>query len=118
ILARARAREDFATLAKESSEDPGSAPKGGELGVFGRGQMVPPFEQAAFALKPGEVSGVGETPFGFHVIKVTDRAPARKLAFDEVKERLKQEMVQQKRQQAQQSFLNSLRAKAKIETYL
>jgi hypothetical protein len=118
ILARVRAREDFATLAKESSEDPGSAPKGGDLGTFGRGQMVPPFEQAAFALKPGEVSGVVETPFGFHIIKVTERIPARKLAFPEVKERLKQEMVQQKRQRAQQSYLNSLRAKAKIETFL
>jgi peptidyl-prolyl cis-trans isomerase C len=118
LLSRVRAHEDFAAVARESSEDPGSAPRGGELGVFGRGQMVPPFEQAAFALKPGEVSGVVETPFGFHVIKVTERIPARKLSFDEVKDRLKQEMVQQKRQQAQQSFLNSLRAKAKIETYL
>jgi peptidyl-prolyl cis-trans isomerase C len=118
ILARVRAREDFAALAKESSEDPGSAPNGGDLGAFGRGQMVPPFEQAAFALKPGEVSGVVETPFGFHIIKVSERIPARKLPFPEVKERLKMEMAQQKRQQAQQSYLNSLRAKAKIETFL
>src|SRR4029450_5651220 len=118
ILARARAREDFATLAKESSEDPGSAPKGGDLGTFGRGQMVPAFEQAAFALKPGEVSGIVETPFGFHIIKVTERIPARKLPFAEVKDRLKLEMVQQKRQRAQQSFVNSLRAKAQIETFL
>jgi len=118
ILSRVRAREDFATLAKESSEDPGSAQSGGDLGAFGRGQMVPPFEQAAFALKPGEVSGVVETPFGFHIIKVSERIPARRLAFPEVKERLKMEMAQQKRQQAQQSYLNSLRAKAKIETFL
>ena len=118
ILSHARAREDFATLARQSSEDPGSARNGGDLGAFGRGQMVPAFEQAAFALKPGEVSGVVETPFGFHIIKVTERIPAHKLAFAEVKERLKQEMVQQKRQRAQQSYLNSLRAKAKIETFL
>jgi len=118
ILARVRAREDFAALAKESSEDPGSAQNGGELGTFGRGQMVPPFEQAAFALKAGEVSGVVETPFGFHIIKVSERIPARRLAFPEVKERLKMEMAQQKRQRAQQSYLNSLRAKAKIETFL
>jgi len=118
ILARVRAREDFAALAKESSQDPGSAPKGGDLGTFGRGQMVPAFEQAAFALKPGEVSGVVETPFGFHIIKVTERIPARRPPFPEVKERLKQEMLQQKRQRAQQSYLNSLRAKAKIETFL
>ena len=118
LLGRARAKEDFAALARESSEDPGSAKSGGELGAFGRGQMVPPFEQAAFGLKPGEVSGVVETPFGFHIIKVSERIPARKLAFAEVKERLKQDLVQQKRQQAQQSFVNSLRAKAKIEIFL
>jgi peptidyl-prolyl cis-trans isomerase C len=118
LLQRVRAKEDFAALAKQSSEDPGSARNGGDLGAFGRGQMVPPFEQAAFALKPGEVSGIVETPFGFHIIKVTEKIPARKLPFAEVKERLKLEMVQQKRQQAQQSYLNSLRAKAKIETFL
>jgi peptidyl-prolyl cis-trans isomerase C len=118
LLQRARAKEDFAALAKASSEDPGSAKNGGDLGAFGRGQMVPPFEQAAFALKPGEISGVVETPFGFHIIKVSERTPGRKLAFAEVKERLKQDLVQQKRQKAQQSFVNSLRAKARIETFL
>lgn len=118
LLRRARGGEDFAALARRASEDPGSASRGGDLGAFGRGQMVPAFEQAAFALKPGELSGVVETPFGFHLIKVSEKVAARKLAFAEVKERLKQEMAQQKRQRAQQSFLNSLRAKAKIETFL
>jgi peptidyl-prolyl cis-trans isomerase C len=118
LLQRVRAKEDFAALAKQSSEDPGSARNGGDLGAFGRGQMVPPFEQAAFALKPGEVSGIVETPFGYHIIKVTERIPARKMPFPEVKERLKLEMAQQKRQQAQQSYVNSLRAKAKIEPFL
>jgi peptidyl-prolyl cis-trans isomerase C len=118
LLVRARAGEDFAALARKSSDDPGSAAKGGDLGEFRQGQMVPAFEQAAFALKPGELSGVVESPFGFHIIKVQQKVPARKLAFDEVKERLKREMVLQKQQQAQQSFVNSLRAKAKIETFL
>jgi peptidyl-prolyl cis-trans isomerase C len=118
ILQRVRAKEDFAALARQSSEDPGSASNGGDLGAFGRGQMVPPFEQAAFALKPGEVSGIVETPFGFHIIKVVERFPARKLPFAEVKERLKMEMVQQKRQRAQQATVNALRAQAKIETFL
>ena len=118
LLQRVRAKEDFAALAKQSSEDPGSARNGGDLGAFGRGQMVPPFEQAAFALKAGEVSGIVETPFGFHIIKVAERIPGRKLPFAEVKDRLKLEMMQQKKQRAQQSFLNSLRAKAKIETFL
>src|SRR5262249_13957520 len=62
---------DFAALSKKYSDDPGSGPKGGELGVFTRTQMVKPFSDAAFALKPGDVSDIVETDFGFHVIKRT-----------------------------------------------
>jgi hypothetical protein len=72
LLKRVRAGEDFAALAKEFSEDPGSRAQGGDLGWFGRGQMIKEFEDAAFALKQGEVSGVVESPFGFHIIKVED----------------------------------------------
>ncbi len=70
ILARLRGGEDFGKLAGEFGED-GTKARGGDLGVFGHGQMVKPFEDAAFALKPGETSGVVETDFGFHVIKRT-----------------------------------------------
>lgn len=74
---RARKGEDFAALARSSSEDPGSAAQGGDLGFFGRGSMVAPFEQAAFALKTGEISDVVTTDFGYHVIRLIARQEAQ-----------------------------------------
>ncbi|MBL8600570.1 MAG: peptidyl-prolyl cis-trans isomerase [Myxococcales bacterium] len=71
VLRRARGGEDFAQLARQFSDEPGASQSGGALGAFGHGQMVPPFEQAAFALNVGEISDVVETSFGFHVIKRT-----------------------------------------------
>ncbi len=85
ILERIRAGEDFAALAKEYSQDPGSASRGGDLGFFGRGTMVPAFEDVAFSLKVGEVSGLVQSQFGFHIIRVEeisgDQVRARHILF-------------------------------------
>ncbi len=78
-------KEDFSKVAKEVSEDPGSKTKGGDLGFFTRGKMVPEFDEAAFGLKVGEVSKPIKTQFGFHLIKVTDKRAATEANFDKVK---------------------------------
>ncbi len=80
-----KAPNDFAKLAKENSQDPGSAERGGDLDFFGKGMMVPPFEDAAYALKEGEISGIVESDFGFHIIKLTAIKPAATRPLSEVK---------------------------------
>ncbi len=88
ILSQLQHGANFAELAKQNSDDPGSKPKGGELGWIVRGQTVPNFEKTAFALKPGQLSGLVETEYGFHIIQVEDKQPAHTQTFDEVKPQL------------------------------
>jgi peptidyl-prolyl cis-trans isomerase C len=109
--------EDFGALAKEYSEGP-SGPKGGDLGFFGRGQMVKPFEETAFAMKPGQVSDMVETNFGYHLIMVSDRTPEGTIPYEEVKDRLQQFLKQQKVQEAIARYVETLKGKAKIERFL
>jgi peptidyl-prolyl cis-trans isomerase C len=111
LLERANAGEDFGQLAKENSGDAGSKEQGGMLGYFGRGQMVPQFEEAAFALKKGELSKPVQSQFGWHVIKVEDRRQKPPPSFEEVKDRLIGSMVQNKAQ----NIAGELRQKAKID---
>ncbi len=91
ILKRARAGEDFAALARKYSEDP-SATNGGDLGLFGRGQMVKEFEDAAFSLPVGGISDPVRTVYGFHIIQVTDSRPARIVPLEEARDTLRQEL--------------------------
>ena len=106
--------EDFAALAEANSEGPSSA-KGGDLGYFGRGQMVKPFEEVAFALQTGEVSDIVETRFGYHLIKVTERREAGTVPFEDAKDRVGQNIRKDKEGQVVRSHLEGLRAKAQIE---
>jgi peptidyl-prolyl cis-trans isomerase D len=95
-LDQVKAGADFATLAKKLSEDQGSASKGGDLSCFGHGAMVPEFDSAAFALKPGEVSDLVKTQYGYHVIKVTAHNPETVLAFAQTKDRIHQVLTAQR----------------------
>jgi peptidyl-prolyl cis-trans isomerase D len=88
ILKQLQHGGDFAELAKKNSEDPGSAAKGGELGWIVRGQTVPNFEKTAFSLKPGELSGLVETEYGYHIIQVEDKQAGHLQTFDEVRPQL------------------------------
>ncbi|HTJ94631.1 MAG TPA: SurA N-terminal domain-containing protein [Pararobbsia sp.] len=102
LLAQVRAHpEQFADIAKQNSQDPGSADKGGDLGWFGHGMMVKPFEDAAFALKPNQISDLVQSDFGYHIIKVTDVKPAGTKSFDEVKASI---LTTLKAQQAQKLY--------------
>jgi peptidyl-prolyl cis-trans isomerase D len=92
----ATSAEKFAELAKQKSKDPGSAAQGGDLGFFGRGQMVKPFEEAVFAMKAGEVRGPIESDFGFHIIRLVEVKPERTRPLDEVRAQLEGEIKQQK----------------------
>jgi peptidyl-prolyl cis-trans isomerase C len=115
LLKDLKAGKDFAATAKANSQDPGSAPNGGDLGYFEQGQMVPPFEQAAFALKPGEMSEVVETQFGYHIIKLAEKQDSRVVPLEEAKGQIEEYLTQQNRHAETELFVNALRAKAKIE---
>jgi peptidyl-prolyl cis-trans isomerase D len=90
---RIEAGEEFATVAAELSEDAGSKPRGGDLGFFARGQMVPEFDAAAFALEPGSMSDLVRTDYGFHVIRVEERREALHRPLEEVREELAQQLL-------------------------
>lgn len=108
------AGEDFAALAKAESSCP-SSKQGGDLGFFSKGEMVPPFEAATAALKPGEISGVVETQFGYHIIKLVEKKNSGTVKFDEVKGELENYLKQQKAQKAVSEYVASLRSSAKVE---
>ena len=112
IRDRARAGEDFGALAEQYSEDPGSAASGGDLGFFARGVMVPPFEEAAFGLQPGEVSDVVQSQFGLHVIQVAER---RGPSFAEIAVQYRAQLQSERTTVAESIYLAELEGPANVQ---
>ena len=123
ILKRIRAGEDFAKLATEYSEDPGSKDKGGELPEFGKGEMVPEFEAAAFSLTNNQVSDVITTAYGYHIIKLLDKTPAKKMTLTDkvpgtdmtIVDKIKDYLLQQKTEKLAPAYLEKLKKDAGVE---
>lgn len=105
ILNKINSGEDFAKLASEFSDDTMTKPKGGDLGFIPRGRLVKSFEDVAFTLKPGEVSEIVETPFGYHIIKVDEKKDAGVESYDAVKDTLEQKLLQERMQTAVSEFI-------------
>ena len=115
VLKDVKAGKDFAALAREHSQDPGSAPNGGDLGFFPQGQMVGPFNDVAFSLKPGATSGLVETQFGYHIIRVAEKQPGRTVPLEEVRPKVEQYLENVNRETETDAFVKSLRAKGKVQ---
>lgn len=114
ILKNVKDGGDFAEIAKKSSEGP-SGPNGGDLGYFGRGQMVKPFEDAALAMNIGEVSGVVKTQFGFHIIKLLDKKKGGATPFNEVSETIETYLKRAENAKHYAEYIEKIRSSANIE---
>lgn len=115
VLAQLQKGGDFAALAKEHSEDPGSGAQGGDLGFYGRGRMVPEFEKSAFTLKKDELSGLVKSQFGYHILKGGEHHQARTQPFDEVKAEIKDRLLKERQQAEFGKWLAAQKEKAKVE---
>src|SRR5436309_1736729 len=116
-LAKLKKGEDFAQVARTYSSD-NTAAKGGDLGYFPRGRMVPQCEEAAFSLKPGQISGIVESRFGYHLIRCEDKVAAGVVHFANVKKQILDKLSEDKKQKELNAEIDKLRAKAKVEVLL
>lgn len=106
---QATAGADFAALARANSQDPGSAPQGGDVGFFARGRMAPPFEEAAFALKkPGDLSEIVRTDFGFHIIRLEERKPNQRQPFEAVRDALVADIAAREEKKRRQAAVEAI----------
>ena len=113
LLAKAKAGADFAKLASQYSEDEVSKAKGGDLDFFPKGQMVPEFDKVAFSLKPGEISDLVKSQYGYHIIKVTDKKPATKKSLDEVRAQIEDQLKWERAQAEAQRIADDVAGKLK-----
>ncbi|MBI4847801.1 MAG: peptidylprolyl isomerase [Nitrospirae bacterium] len=113
-FARIKKGERFADLAKSLSKDTGSAQKGGDLGYFAHGQMVPEFEQAVLKLKPGEVSEPVKTRFGYHIIQLTDIKKGETASFEQSKESIQKQLLAEKKRELFEKYIEGLKNKYKV----
>lgn len=117
ILKKLKAGEDFAKLAAELSDDPGSKAKGGDLGLFSRGRMVPEFEKAAFSMKPGELSEPVKSPFGYHIIKVEEKKEALSQPYEKVKDKVKEKATAEFTKNRVEEEIKKATAEMKVEIH-
>jgi peptidyl-prolyl cis-trans isomerase C len=115
VLEKLKKGEDFVKLAAETSDDPGTKTKGGDLDFFSKGTMIPAFEEAAFALKPGELSNVVETEYGYHIIKLEEKKEAVLEPYETIKEKVKDLALQEMRKTAVSDFIEKSLKNAKVE---
>jgi peptidyl-prolyl cis-trans isomerase C len=117
VQARLAEGAKFEDLARQYSDDPGSAERGGDLGFVARGSLVKEFEDAAWALKPGQTSGLVRTQYGVHIIRVLEVQPAQQADFDRLKDEIRTQLLQAKREKAFERWLEQQRKAAKIEQF-
>jgi len=117
IYQKAKNGEDFGLLAKKYSQGPSSS-KEGDLGFFSKGQMVKPFGDAAFSLKPGEISGIVTTQFGYHIIKTIEKKPAKKTSYEDAKSQIQNLIMKQKGIVEVEKYVMNLKGESSIERFL
>jgi parvulin-like peptidyl-prolyl isomerase len=115
ILQRLKIGEDFVKLATEVSDDPGTKAKGGDLDFFPKGTMIPAFEEVAFSLKPGEVRGLVETEYGYHIIRMEEKKEAVLEPYEKIKDKVKDQALQEMKKAAATEFVEKALKNAKVK---
>lgn len=115
VLRRIKAGEDFAKLASEVSDDPGSKTKGGDIGFFPKGRMLPDFEKIVFSMKPGQLSDVVETSFGYHVVRVEERTEPVLEPYEKVKDKVREKVFNDLRKTRIEEFIEKALKDAGVE---